>query len=149
MADKPMATLGELEQWALAIIHGRHPDVVIGDPADPYMERWHVVPRNLWSNVYLHRILKSDDDRALHDHPWDNASLLIQGEYLEHTPGGALRRVAGDHVRRLAATTHRLELIGGDPVISLFTTGPKIREWGFWCPEGWTYWEQFEREGCA
>lgn len=53
----------------LAIAKRRPPDVVIGGDASPYMRRWWVIPRNRRFNVYLHHFLRSDDDRALHDHP--------------------------------------------------------------------------------
>lgn len=35
----------------------------------------------------VHRIMRSDLARALHDHPWHNASLLLQGGYWEVQPG--------------------------------------------------------------
>lgn len=70
----------------LRIADSRPPDVVIGGEATPYTRRWWVIPRNRWFNVYLHHFLQSDDDRALHDHPWWNASLLLSGSYREHVP---------------------------------------------------------------
>ena len=35
-----------------------------------YLSRWHIIPRNRYFNIYLHKFVGSDDDRALHDHPW-------------------------------------------------------------------------------
>lgn len=30
------------------------------------------------------------------------------------------------------------------PAITLFITGPRVREWGFWCPKiGWRHWRVF------
>jgi hypothetical protein len=52
----------------------RDPDFIIGNP--PYMLRWWLLPRNPTFNVYYHRILRDDDDRALHDHPWPSFSRL-------------------------------------------------------------------------
>jgi hypothetical protein len=26
---------------------------------------------------------------------------------------------------------------------SLFITGPRRREWGFWCPKGFVHWKKF------
>lgn len=108
-----------------------------------YLLRWWVIPRNEWQNVYLHDIRKSDDDRALHDHPWPNTSFLIFGSYIEHTPEGSFIRRAGDVVMRPAEALHRLEVIPGERAISLFVTGPKQREWGFVCPQGWVHWRDF------
>lgn len=135
----PMADLGDMQAWAEAIMV-RAPDYVIGGG---YLLRWWVIPRNPWCNIYLHDIRKSDDDRALHDHPWPNSSFVIAGSYIEHTPEGRFLRSAGDFVERPASALHRLEVIPGERAISLFCTGPKVREWGFACPQGWVHWRDF------
>lgn len=145
MADVPAdpaqryASIEDMLAWA-HIQMQRKPDVVLGQD---YLRRWWIVPRNGSCNIYLHHILKSDIDRALHDHPWPNTSFLLSGRYIEHTPEGQFVRIAGDLVTREATTLHRLEVIAGEPVISLFMTGPKVREWGFDCPNGWVHWKDF------
>ena len=126
----------------------RPADQVIGGPARPYMLRWFVIPRNRFFNIYLHHFLRSDDDRALHDHPWWNLSILLRGEYLEHTRDHVRLRRRGYVVLRRATCAHRIELIQtleglGRPVWTLFLTGPKIRSWGFHCPQGWRHWREF------
>lgn len=45
-------------------------------------------------------------------------------------------RGPGSIIFRRATDAHRLETIGG-PSYSLFITGPVVREWGFWLPDGW------------
>jgi len=152
----PYATLSDMQDWARTQMR-RDPDFVIGDSDNPYLRRWWLVPHNEGCNVYLHEINRSDDDRALHDHPWDNTSQLLLGSYIEHTPEGLFKREAGDVVHRKATDAHRLEVIPGQSAISLFMTGPKLREWGFHCPQGWKHWRDFvdERDtgqigkGCA
>ncbi len=131
----------------LDIAASRPPDFVIGRPEQPYLRRWWVIPRNRIFNIYLHQFLRSDDDRALHDHPWLNASILLRGEYTEHTiqRGGInMRKVykAGAIKLRLAVAAHRVELHAGE-CWSLFITGPAIRSWGFHCPAGWRHWREF------
>ncbi len=151
----------------------RAPDFVIGQADRPYLRRWWIIPRNRYFNIYLHQILRSDDDRALHDHPWWNVSIILKGGYFEHMPAkrGPFKqtmkwRGAGSIVLRRARAAHRLELNiepcayhGGRnateeqavdcedynavPCWSLFITGPKIREWGFICPKGWRHWREF------
>ncbi len=116
------------------------PDFVIGDN---YLRRWWIVPRNPFANVYLHEILHSDDDRALHDHPWDNRTFVLEGGYIEHTPEGVFERKAGDVIARKASDAHRLEIPEGGRAVSIFMTGPVIREWGFHCPQGWRHWREF------
>lgn len=125
----------------------RDPDVYIGGREDTYMRRWWQIPRNRWFNIYLHNFLRSDDDRALHDHPWWSMSLILRGSYTEHTinAGGVnvrtIRR-AGAVKFRWASSAHRVELHDG-PCWTLFITGPRIREWGFHCPAGWRHWRAF------
>lgn len=137
----------------------RKPDFVIGGEANPYLKRWWLIPRNRVFNLYLHHFLRSDDDRALHDHPWWNVSLLLDGAYVEHLPGAdmqagySIRRESGALVFRKARAAHRIELDlsthmarGEEPVWTLFVTGPRIREWGFWCKQGWRHWKEFTDE---
>lgn len=130
----------------------RPPDFVIGDPDKPYLRRWWVIPRNKWFNIYLHHFLASDDDRALHDHPWVNVSILLRGSYIEHTPKKAKLRIPFCPVVRGPRAAHRVALLqGGDgceqPVWSLFITGPVVRQWGFHCPQGWRHWKDFVAPG--
>jgi hypothetical protein len=125
----------------------RKPDFVIGTPDSDYLRRWYIIPRNVIFNIYLHQILRSDDDRALHDHPWWNVSIILSGSYVEHTicAGGVNHRreyTAGSIKLRSARYAHRIELIEW-PAWSLFITGPRMREWGFHCPRGWRHWKEF------
>jgi hypothetical protein len=128
----------------------RKPDFVIGGEDDPYMLRWYVIPRNRWFNIYLHKFLRDDDDRALHDHPWVSLSFALSGEYIEHTARYTKRRGRGSVVFRTATHAHRIELVRKDgepvPAWTLFLTGPKVREWGFHCPRRWVPWHEFVSE---
>jgi len=150
---EPMKAPRFLVRWLQRrLINGvslrRAPDVVIGGEEKPYLRRWFVIPRNPIFNIYLHHFLRSDDDRALHDHPWLNCSLLLDGRYLEHTikAGGVnvrTLRKAGDIVLRGAKAAHRVELMDPDhesvieierrpqPCWTLFITGLRVREWAF------------------
>lgn len=142
----------------------RPPDVVIGGADVPYLRRWYITPWSAWwrdgprtvwqrgvlavlPNIYLHQILRSDDDRALHDHPWINLSLILSGGYIEHTiaAGGIHHRHTrrpGDVKLRGPRAAHRLE-ITDQPCWTLFLTGPVWRQWGFHCPNGWRSWREF------
>ena len=125
----------------------RKPDLIIAPDGNPYLLRWHLVKSPV-ANVYLHLQVADDPERPLHDHPWDNQSVILAGGYWEvlsqYKSGAAFKdiqvfRKAGDVVHRKAAEPHRLVLDRGGPqyALTLFTSGPKIREWGFWYPEGW------------
>jgi hypothetical protein len=157
MSGQYTASLVDMQVWAAGLMAQRAPDFVIGDPANPYLRRWWVIPRNDQCNVYLHEILRGDDDRAGHDHPWLNSSYIIDGGYTEVVYDEALpwceigrhQRIAGDVVTRSAEDTHRLIVPAGGRAVSLFMTGPKTRDWGFWCPGDerrlprWVDWRSF------
>lgn len=122
----------------------REPDIIIGDPDRPYLLRWHILPRNKWFNGYLHCFLRSDDDRALHDHPWWNLSILLKGSYVEVTDDDQIRYYAGAVKARTGAYRHRIQIDDDTRTWSLFITGPRYREWGFWCPNNrFVHWQKY------
>lgn len=141
----------------------RKPDITIGPPDNPYMERWHLIPRNKWFNIYLHKISRSDDDRALHDHRADNLSIILKGSYLEHTYSfwdtqrlfhfGYTSQThdiykPGRIRYRKAEEPHRLELLMNTegkevPVWTLWIKFPERREWGFWPNHEWMDWKTY------
>jgi len=126
-------------------VFGRVADFVIGDLKDPYLLRWWVIPRNKWFNIYLHNTLSDDDDRALHDHPWWNVSILMKGHLAEVYGDGKLRYFRRFiPIFRKATAKHRLFLPHNRKFAwTLFITGPRIRDWGFHCPRGWVHWKDF------
>lgn len=142
----PIIVQRKLTRIVATIMLAREPDFIIGDD---YLLRWWVIPRNRFFNIYLHHIRTSDDDRALHDHPWSNCSVMVGGGYFENTvdAGGIRQRIwrgAGEVKFRSAANAHRLEIKPDGFATTFFITGPKFRNWGFHCPdEGWVPWEQF------
>lgn len=146
------------------------PDFIVGGRDNPYLLRWWILPRNALFNIYLHKFLRDDDDRALHDHSWHNCSIVIKGEYREVTLTRhalacfrLMREIWPDH--RQARTTysyeqrgvtrrrgsivfrrpdcpHRIELTTG-PAWTLFITGPRVRQWGFHAANDWIHWRDF------
>jgi hypothetical protein len=138
--------------WWQRLSASRAPDEIIGGADAPYLRRWFVIPKNRWLGIMLHEFRRSDDDRALHDHPWPSLSILLYGHYREWSfadPAKPLKgfakhdRQAGDWVPRSARHAHRVELPEGRPCWTLFITGPRLRAWGFHCPNGWIPWERF------
>lgn len=104
-----------------------------------------MIPRNRFINLYLHKFLRSDDDRALHDHPWWFISFLIQGQYREILPTSTILRHQFSLAFRRAKHIHRVELIDNEPCYTLVLTGRKIRKWGFWCPQGFIPYDIFTK----
>jgi hypothetical protein len=125
------------------------PDLTIAPTGEPYLRRWWVLPRNQVVGVYLHHFQSSDDPRACHDHPYWNISILLKGSYLEwvHDPitGHEMphHRGIGSVVIRHPKFAHRIEIYSDTDAWSLFLTGPRRRDWGFWCGRRWVPWRDF------
>lgn len=118
--------------------------------APPEDVEWSSLPFNL----YLHKFHRSDDDGALHNHPWGwSVSLILAGGYEEE------RRVIDPQwgwkvIRRkvkpfrlniiLGGTYHRVDLLEKD-CWSLFLAGPKTHSWNFWdrLTQEYTPWREF------
>jgi hypothetical protein len=119
------------------------------------IHRWFIVRNREKGNTFLHHFQKSDDDRALHDHPWASLSVILQGCYLEYLPdGSSVLRQSGDVLFRHPSSPHRIELVpDGEGFVetwTLFITGPKVIDWGFYCPQGWKPWQEYtEGSGCG
>lgn len=124
-----------------------------------YMERWWIVPyareRKLgfWRHpiswvlqrfdvaIRVHHILRSDADRAFHDHPWPYLTIILRGGYREVRPtfdksglytGESSRWYGpGSIIFRRAHSWHRLIVPGGKTCWTLFITGRKVQSWGF------------------
>jgi hypothetical protein len=139
-------------------IFWREPDVVLYNQKNDsvYLRRWYVIPRNNFGNIYLHNFLSSDEDRALHDHPWWNISILLSGCYFEHIPKDSKKWIEENDrtqivkkrypfipIFRNSESIHKIELIQNKPIWTLFITGPVAREWGFYCPNFWRHHNEF------
>lgn len=149
-ARLPRFSVLALATYFQQVAEQRAPDAIIGGEANPYLRRWHLTPRGAGPAVYLHHFLRSDDDRALHDHPWPSVGLILSGAYIEHLgPDESVLRTPGDLVARSPEAAHRVELLRDEPdapekpVWTLFIVGDRLREWGFHCPQGWVHWRDF------
>lgn len=95
-----------------------------------------------WGSVYIHNILKSDEDKDPHDHPWDYTSVILSGSYKEilvREPNYDIplpcQYYQGDVIERNAEDAHKL--IINSPVWTLvFVSKPK-RVWGYQTSNGW------------
>jgi len=120
-----------------------------------YLTRYFIIPKNRWFNIYLHRYTGSDDDRALHDHPWRSMSILLKGDLIEIIEQGTHDGKNFFHLCRAierfepfyrdAEYKHRI-VLKSDVAWTLFFTGSVVREWGFHCHNGWGHWSDFTDE---
>lgn len=126
-----------MNRWWL--IPYSNPDCGIGCGPVPFRKRpiaW--LLQRCGIAVRIHEILRSDDGRHAHDHPWSYLTVILRGRYCEtrfddkgfwktvriHGPGAVLWRPAG--------SWHRLDLVNSlRPVTTLFITGPYRHTWGF------------------
>jgi hypothetical protein len=130
---------------------------------DGYMNRWWLVPyagagswgsagterAKFWRRpltwllqrfdvaIRVHEILRSDRDRAPHDHPWPYLTVILKGGYTEqrYDAGGVLVSTKwhgpGSVLWRPAGSWHRLTLPDGQTATTLFMTGSYRNAWGF------------------
>lgn len=157
--------------WLATRIAGRRPpDIVVGPPDDPYLLRWYITPWRRWKhpiwrllpNLYLHCFCRDDDDRALHDHPSFAVSWLLHHPYIEHTVAaggvhhrkvwrpGSIRFMRLKHAHRIELFRETVYMRGVKYQLpiqcwTLFMFGPRMREWGFHCKNGWIPWFEFTK----
>lgn len=131
------------------------PDLEIKRDGQPYLHRWYIIPRNPVFNIYLHKFVDDDIDEAHHDHPWWSLSFMLSAyggrEFYdynhEHHIGASRELEQGDVIFRSAKFAHRITLQSKRPIVTLFITGPRFREWGFLCQNGWKPWTQYQKDG--
>src|SRR3546814_10406590 len=117
----PEATLRDLENLvdiAMAALGTPH-EILTHDERGPYLEKWHLSREDDGSARLMHHILRSDGDDELHDHPWDNRTLMVTYGYWEITRDGRRWNAPGDIVIRKAHEFHRIELEPGTHPLTL------------------------------
>lgn len=160
--------LNRFQRWLikigrLRVITATDPNPNIDDDTiDIYMLRyclWNKSGDKENANLFLHKICRSDQERDLHDHPWNWASLILKGSYQEITENGTVNAVLHPHAfwnhdkykifrpftfrKGKATDTHRLVLINDKPVWSLFWHGKRIQKWGFYVKNEKIYWKVY------
>ncbi|HXQ36258.1 MAG TPA: hypothetical protein VN843_19760 [Anaerolineales bacterium] len=129
------------------------------DSGEIYMERyWLKQPDENGGNaIRVHHTMRSDFDRALHDHPWPSTSIILKGGFYEILPEDQKQdasldanrylriwRGPGDVVSRSASDRHRLEIPDGQTCWSMFIVGEWEKDWGFYDKEeGFVYWRKY------
>ncbi len=117
---------------------------------------FHFLSGNKYEGLYLHLILRPDEDQHLHDHPWDFSAFILSGGYREEAPSrehSALWQHGDDLTMRVWGTwsyrssraeqLHRISSEGFKRTWTLFLVGPKRRMWGFKTESGWMPYEAY------
>jgi quercetin dioxygenase-like cupin family protein len=113
----------------------------IGRDGKPYLDRyfaagWNPTNRQQGPALFLHHFVASDQDDAVHSHPWGwSASLILSGGYREErcSPHGqrTTRELHPGDVNIIEANDkHRIDLIAKD-CWTLFLAGNYQQPWGF------------------
>lgn len=137
-----------------------HRAISADSPLGPLLERYIIIRHPRLFGIFIHKLCRSDDDRALHDHPWGFISVVLNGGYREehfvenrelHTgtfPVTKYRRNGfGSILYRPAEWRHRV-IIDAKPAWTLIFLGPRRRRWGFWIPQWdgqttWCWWAKY------
>jgi hypothetical protein len=105
--------------------------------------------RSRWGSLFLHKIVRPDADRDLHNHPWVWAkSLILRGGYkeLRLSPTGRLLCkwvLAGQTNAIDDQTYHRIDIVLPG-TITLFWHGARNKSWGFKTPKGHIDWKEYK-----
>ena len=81
--------------------------------------------------IRIHKIVKPDNDRHLHDHPWNARSFILKGWYREVRQDNFITRNQGDTSRLNFGEYHRITEVCDEGVYTLFVTGKYRGTWGF------------------
>jgi hypothetical protein len=117
--------------------------VIVNCDHEPYLYRWYGL-KTPWFHVLIHKFVRSDEDRALHDHPWNFLVIPLWRGYREHNQKGVrnVLPLLGTRFRR-AEYQHRVELRNEKPAWSLFISFRRRRVWGFWPERGFVAWNKW------
>jgi len=108
-----------------------------------HFRRWRII-ETPWFSIYVHGIYKADEDKHMHDHPWNYTSIVLRGFFSERIPDPnrpnreeCLVLGPSKIVRRKAEQFHKIEQLHSPTVYTLFFTGRRRREWGYRTEHGW------------
>lgn len=111
-----------------------------------------------WFNIYIHHILKSDEDAHPHDHPWHFVSIILWGGYIERWLGAyenyrywmgvPLRedvRGIGNLIIHNAKDFHQITLRKKSAWTLVFTSSRERPSWGYQTSEGWMDFKKYRQ----
>ena len=93
-----------------------------------------VTPIKWLPSIRIHHILRRDDDRHMHDHPWDARTIILDGHYIERRLGQEgvfLIRKRGDTAALKFGEYHTITYVPDGGVWTLFITFGYKGTWGF------------------
>lgn len=153
----------------------RHLDLYTPDGATFLRRRGPDLHLGDWSpGIFWHHLDGPDPGIDVHDHPWHFWTLVLRGGYtdeavdIRHAVGRAIDAEDTEHCvgARIGSgprgdtrvwrrwSVHRMPLdlahriVAVEPrTLTLVVRWRKRRTWGFYCPEGWVRWTDYDYEG--
>jgi hypothetical protein len=146
-----------------------------------YMSRWWVFNpyptssqnRRRWNlpiSIRVHHIVRPDDDRAMHDHPWNARTIILRGWYTEKRPSDLSKtqlsaetqdlinrcsaqghyelaeyftRRPGDTATLRVGEYHTITDVSEGGVYTLFISGKWRADWGFMVNGAKVWWRTY------
>jgi len=97
-------------------------------------------PRFRWCpwSIRVHHIKRADEERHMHDHPWNARTVILKGGYVEYRQGEDncerrdwFDRNPGDTALLGFNQFHRIAQVVPEGTWTLFISGPWQGVWGF------------------
>jgi len=120
---------------------GRKRLILDRENKEPYLIRYYVLFKDRSEtqsfNIFIHKIIKSDDEESLHDHPWRYFTFILGGGYYETVFNDKNQLVQHWRQPRTyysypATHRHKIILKPDIPCWTVFIPFARERDWGFW-----------------
>ena len=115
-----------------------------------HFQRWEILQVGD-KTLYMHHLLRADEDRHCHDHPWDFRSLILKGGYEAMDPTGETKTFTPGSLYKMKAVGeyHRISRLL-EPTWTLVLVSPRSHLWGYLTEDGWVSnerYRQLKRDG--
>ena len=98
-------------------------------------------------SIRIHHIVLPDQDRDLHDHPWNARTVILRGWYREVRSADPyewpIRRNPGDTATLAYGEFHRITRVAPGGAWTLFISGPYRGTWGFLVNDVKVQWREY------
>jgi hypothetical protein len=110
-----------------------------------HFRRWEIL-KTRWFSIYIHGIYEADQDKHLHNHPWDYKSIVLKGSYIEETLTGNNVMRPLKMVTRDGKDYHKIKELKSKSVYTLFIVSPVKRIWGYLVDGSWMNHEEYREK---
>src|SRR3989304_4729524 len=103
----------------------------LGTKECPYAYRWVIIFFGF--SIRIHKWLRSDDKRYMHDHAWNFRTFVLKGYYYDVSErnGEIVKEKVTGTAYRKADHRHYVDIPEQGAVTIVFCSKP-YRKWGFW-----------------